>query len=40
MLPPDNLKFVPLKVELETGTKLKLPLAAAAYLTPGSMLEN
>lgn len=35
VLPPDNLKFVPSKVEVEIGTKLKLPLAAAAYLTPG-----
>ena len=37
VLPPDNLKFIPSKVEVETGTKLKLPLAAAAYLTAGNM---
>jgi hypothetical protein len=37
VLPPDNLKFVPSKVEVEIGTKLKLPVAAAAYLTPGKI---
>jgi hypothetical protein len=35
VLPPDNLKFVPSKVEVEIGTKLKIPLAVAAFLTPG-----
>ena len=36
VLPPDNLKFVPSRVEVEIGTKLKLPVAAAAYLTAES----
>ena len=27
-------------MEVETGAKLKLPLAAAAYLTPGEEIET
>ncbi|XP_046861323.1 nuclear pore membrane glycoprotein 210-like isoform X1 [Xenia sp. Carnegie-2017] len=36
ILPPDNLKFVPSRVEVEIGTKLKIPLAAAAFSLPES----
>ena len=40
MLPPDNLKFIPSKVEAEVGAKLKLPLAVAAYLTESMSMRN
>ncbi|XP_046853530.1 nuclear pore membrane glycoprotein 210-like [Xenia sp. Carnegie-2017] len=34
ILPPDNLKFVPSRVEVEIGTKLKIPVSAAAFSLP------